>query len=60
MSSTGLRMETRKSANSFVDLFSKNSKNLKNMILAGDFNINALGYERNKKVYKVYLTYVSI
>ena len=41
-------METRKSANSFVDLFSKNSKNLKNMILAGDFNINA--YEQNKKV----------
>ena len=30
------------------------------MILAGDFNINALGYERNKKVYKVSLTYVSI
>ena len=32
------------------DLFSKNSKNLKNMILAGDFNINALDYEQNKKV----------
>ena len=43
-------METQKSANSFVDLFSKNSKNLKNMILAGDFNINALDYEQNKKV----------
>ena len=32
------------------DLFSNNSKNLKNTILAGDFNINALDYEQNKKV----------
>ena len=32
------------------DLFSKNSKNLKNMILAGDFNINVLDYEQSKKV----------
>ena len=32
------------------DLFSKNSKNLKNMIIAGDFNINALDYEQNIKV----------
>ena len=32
------------------NLFSKNSKNLKNMILAGDININALDYEQNKKV----------
>ena len=31
------------------DLFSKNSKNLKNMVLAGDFIINALDYEQNKK-----------
>ena len=32
------------------DLFSKNSKNLKDMILKGDFKINALDYEQNKKV----------
>ena len=32
------------------NLFSKNRKNLKNKILAGDFNINALDYEQNKKV----------
>ena len=32
------------------DLFYKKSENLKNMILAGDFNINALDYEQNKKV----------
>ena len=32
------------------DLFSKNSKNLKNMILAGHFNINALDDEQNKKL----------
>ena len=32
------------------DLFSNNSKNLKNTILAGDFNINALDYEQNKEV----------
>ena len=31
------------------DLFSNNSKNLKNTILAGDFNINALDYEQNKE-----------
>ena len=31
------------------DLFSKISKNLKNMILAGYFNINALDYDQNKK-----------
>ena len=37
------------------DLFSKNSKNLKNIILAGDFNINALGMRKAKK-YKGYLT----
>ena len=30
------------------------------MILAGDFNINALDYDQNKKVYKVSLTHVSI
>ena len=48
---TGLRMETQKSANSFVKIsFFKNSKNLKNMIFAGDFNISALDYEQNKKV----------
>ena len=37
------------------DLFSKNSKNLKNIILAGDFNINALGMRKAKKC-KGYLT----
>ena len=31
-------------------LFSKDSKNLKNMILAGDFNISALDNKQNKKV----------
>ena len=31
------------------DLFSKISKNLKNMILAGYFNINASDYDQNKK-----------
>ena len=51
MSSTGLRMETQKSANSSVKIyFLKNSKSLKNMILAGDFNVNILDYEQNKKV----------
>ena len=30
-------------------LFSKSSKNLKNMILAGDFKSNALDYEQEKK-----------
>ena len=32
------------------DLFFKNSKNLKNMVLEDDFNINALDSEQNKKV----------
>ena len=32
----------------FKDLFSKNGKNLKNIVLAGDFNINFLDFERNK------------
>ena len=32
------------------DLFSKNIKNLQNMILASDFNINTLDYDPNKKV----------
>ena len=45
--STRLLMETLK--NQFCkDLFSKNSKNLKNMIITGDFNINTLDYEQNK------------
>ena len=34
----------------FKDLFSKNSKNLKNIVLAGDFNINFLDFETNKNV----------
>ena len=41
--------DTKNSEQFCKDLFSKNSKNLKN-ILAGDFNINALDYEQNKKV----------
>ena len=32
------------------ELFSKNDKSLKNMILAGDFNVNLLDFEHNKKV----------
>ena len=34
----------------FKDIFSKNSKNLKNIVLAGDFNINFLDLETNKNV----------
>ena len=34
----------------FKYIFSKNSKNLKNIVLAGDFNINFLDFERNKNV----------
>ena len=42
ISPTGLRMETQKSANIFVKIcFLKTIKKLKNIILAGDFNINA-------------------
>ena len=36
--------------NSFKDIFSKNGKNLKNIVLSGDFNINFLDFETNKKV----------
>ena len=32
------------------DTFSKNGKNLKNIVLAGDFNINFFGFETNKNV----------
>ena len=32
------------------DPFSKNGKNLKNVVLAGDFNINFLDFETNKNV----------
>ena len=43
MLSTGVLMETQKSVNSFVKIyFPKTVKTLKNIILAGDFNINAL------------------
>ena len=31
------------------DIFSKNGKNLKNIVLSGDFNINILDSETNKK-----------
>ena len=34
----------------FKDLFSKNGKNMKNIVLAGDFNINFLDFETNKNV----------
>ena len=34
----------------FKYIFSKNGKNLKNIVLAGDFNINFLDFERNKNV----------
>ena len=34
----------------FKDVSSKHSKNLKNIVLAGDFNINFLDFETNKKV----------
>ena len=34
----------------FRDVFSKNGKNLKNIVLAGDFNINFLDFEINKNV----------
>ena len=36
--------------NRFKDVFSKNGKNLKNIVLAGDFNINFLDFETNKNV----------
>ena len=42
--------DTKISEHFFKDLVSKNSKNLKNMILADNFIINALDYEQNKKV----------
>ena len=34
----------------FKDVFSKNGKNMKNIVLAGDFNINFLDFETNKNV----------
>ena len=34
----------------FKDLFSKNGKNLKNIVLAGDFNINFLDFETTENV----------
>ena len=34
----------------FENVFSKNGKNLKNIVLAGDFNINFLDFETNKNV----------
>ena len=34
----------------FKDVFSKNGKNLKNIVLAGDFNINFLDFKTNKNV----------
>ena len=53
MSIKGLRMKTQKSANSFGKIyFLKIVKTWKSMILASDFNINALDYEQNKKTAK--------
>ena len=34
----------------FNNTFKTNDKNLKNRVLAGDFNINSLDFETNKKV----------
>ena len=34
----------------FKDRFSKNGKNLKNTVLAGDFNINFLDFETKKNM----------
>ena len=34
----------------FKDVFSKNGKNLKNIVLAGDFNFNFLDFETKKNV----------
>ena len=34
----------------FKDVFSKNGKNLENIVLAGDFNINFLDFETNENV----------
>ena len=34
----------------FKDVFSKNGKNLKNIVLAGDFNIKFLDFETSKNV----------
>ena len=34
----------------FKNLFSKNGKNLKNIVLSEDLNINFLDFETNKKV----------
>ena len=34
----------------FNDVFSKDGKNLKNIVLAGDFNINFLDFETSKKI----------
>ena len=34
----------------FKDLFSKSDKNLKNIVLAGGFNISFLDFKTNKKV----------
>ena len=35
----------------FKDIFSKNGKNLKNIVLAADFSINFLDFETNKNVH---------
>ena len=47
--------DTKVNKQSCKYLFFKNSKTLKNVILGGDLNINALDYQENKKS-KVSLT----
>ena len=42
--------DMKQSETHFKDLFSKNGKNLKNIVLAIDFNINYLDFETNKNV----------
>ena len=45
--------------NSFNDIFSKNDKNLKNIVHEGYFNINFLDFETNKKVQDFSQSHVS-
>ena len=44
----------------FKDIFSKNGKNLKNIILAANFNINLLVFGTNKKVQRLFKSPVSL
>ena len=42
--------DMKQSETYFKDVFSKNGKNRKNIVLAGDFNISFLDFETNKNV----------